>query len=46
MERLGRVAKVHDVVQYQDLTYEVTAMERLRITRVCVRKSEAVSNCQ
>ena len=46
MERLGRVAKVHDVVQYQDLTYEVTAMERLRITRVFVRKSEAVSNCQ
>lgn len=38
MERLERVAKLHDIVSYQDLTYEVISMERLRIARVFVRK--------
>lgn len=38
MEKLGRVAKVHDKLEFQDLYYEVTAMERLRIVRVLVRK--------
>lgn len=38
MERLERVAKLHDIVSYQDLTYEVISMERLRIARVFVKK--------
>ena len=37
MEKLGRVAKLHDTVTFQDLTYEVTAMERLRIVKVFVK---------
>ena len=38
MEQLGRVAKVHDTIAFQDLSYEVISMERLRIVRVLVRK--------
>ena len=38
MERLERVARLHDIVTYQDLTYEVISMERLRIARVFVKK--------
>ena len=38
MERLERVAKLHDIVTYQDLSYEVISMERLRIARVFVKK--------
>ncbi|MBQ1924549.1 MAG: HlyC/CorC family transporter [Proteobacteria bacterium] len=38
MERLGRVAKPHDTVEFQDLKYEVTSMERLRISRVFIKK--------
>ncbi|MBR4985544.1 MAG: HlyC/CorC family transporter [Proteobacteria bacterium] len=38
MEQLGRVAKPHDTVEYQDLKYEVTSMERLRISRVFIKK--------
>ena len=38
MEQLGRVAKPHDTVTFQDLSYEVMAMERLRIVRVFVKR--------
>ncbi|MBQ9816409.1 MAG: HlyC/CorC family transporter [Proteobacteria bacterium] len=38
MEQLGRVAKPHDVVKHQDLTYEVTSMDRLRISKVFIKK--------
>ena len=38
MEQLGRVAKVHDTIAFQDLSYEVISMERLRIVRVLVRR--------
>ena len=38
MERLERVAKLHDTVTFQELSYEVIAMERLRIARVFVKK--------
>ena len=38
MEQLGRVAKPHDTVEFQDLKYEVTSMERLRISRVFIKK--------
>lgn len=46
MERLGRVAKPHDTVEFQDLKYEVTSMERLRISRVFIQKvdTENASN--
>lgn len=38
MEQLGRVAKLHDIVTFQDLSYEVMAMERLRIVKVFVKR--------
>ena len=38
MEKLGRVAKNHDKVEFQDLSFEVISMERLRISRVFVKK--------
>jgi|GEM_PF-29940 len=41
MEILGRVAKVHDSVEYQDLFYEVVVMKRLRIEKVFVRRTTA-----
>ena len=38
MEQLGRVAKLHDIVTFQDLSYEVMTMERLRIVKVFVKR--------
>lgn len=38
MEKLGRVAKLHDCIESQKLTFEVTGMERLRISKVLVKK--------
>ena len=38
MERLERIAKLHDSIDFQDLHYEVVGMERLAITRVFIRK--------
>ena len=43
MERLERVAKLHDSVDYQDLHYEVVGMERLAITKVFIRKLSSES---
>ncbi len=41
MEKLGRIAKLHDVVEFEDMTFEVTGMERLRISKVLVKKQQA-----
>ncbi|MFA5623433.1 MAG: hemolysin family protein [Bradymonadales bacterium] len=42
MEKLGRVAKIHDEVQEGEFSYTVTAMERFRIAQVFVKhKAEA-----
>lgn len=38
MEKLGRIAKLHDAIEYQNMTFEVTGMERLRISKVLVKK--------
>ena len=38
MEKLGRVAKLRDCVEFNGLTFEVTGMERLRISKVFVKK--------
>lgn len=39
MEKLGRVAKLHDKFEFKNLSFEVIAMDRLRIVRVLVHKT-------
>lgn len=38
MEQLGRVAKPHDTIENKELSFEVTAMDRLRISRVYIKR--------
>lgn len=46
MEKLGRVAKLGDRIEHQDLCYEVIAMTRLRIEKVYVSRLTDIAPCE